>query len=93
MSEPKNDERVNLRSIEMNLLVMSDTRTTERHVTPAAVRNAMSQLAISNALSPLRALFKEELLVHTAQEMESAERAIELREPASRRSRNTRGDP
>lgn len=64
----------------MNLLVMFDALMVERHVTRAAVRAAMSQPAMSNALSRLRALFKDELLVRTANGMEPTARALELRD-------------
>lgn len=76
--------RINLRSIDMNLLVMFDALMTERHVTRAAVRASMSQPAMSNALSRLRLLFKDELLVRTARGMEPTARALEL-EAAVRR--------
>ena len=72
--------RINLRSIDMNLLVMFDALMVERHVTRAAARAAMSQPAMSNALSRLRVLFKDELLVRTAHGMEPTARAIELGE-------------
>ena len=64
----------------MNLLVMFDALMAERHVTRAAARAAMSQPAMSNALSRLRILFKDELLVRTAHGMEPTARAIELSE-------------
>lgn len=72
--------RINLRSVDMNLLVMFDALMVERHVTRAATRAAMSQPAMSNALSRLRVLFKDELLVRTAQGMEPTARALELRD-------------
>lgn len=72
--------RINLRSIDMNLLVMFDALMAERHVTRAAARAAMSQPAMSNALSRLRVLFRDELLVRTARGMEPTARAIELGE-------------
>lgn len=70
--------RVNLRSVDMNLLVMFDALMTERHVTRAAARAAMSQPAMSNALSRLRVLFRDDLLVRTPQGMEPTARALEL---------------
>jgi len=72
--------RINLRSVDLNLLVMFDALMVERHVTRAASRVAMSQPAMSNALTRLRALFKDELLVRTPQGMEPTDRALELRE-------------
>ncbi len=70
--------RINLRSIDLNLLVMFDVLMVERHVARGARRAAMSQPAMSNALARLRALFKDELLVRTSQGMEPTPRAIEL---------------
>lgn len=72
--------RINLRSVDLNLLVMFDALMAERHVTRAAARAAMSQPAMSNALTRLRALFKDELLVRTANGMEPTLRALELRD-------------
>lgn len=72
--------RINLRSVDLNLLVMFDALMAERHVTRAAARAAMSQPAMSNALTRLRALFKDELLVRTANGMEPTPRALELRD-------------
>lgn len=72
--------RINLRSVDMNLLVMFDALMVERHVTRAAARVAMSQPAMSSALSRLRTLFKDELLVRTAHGMEPTPRAVELGE-------------
>jgi len=69
-----------LRAVDLNLLVIFDALMTERHVTRAAARAAMSQPAMSNALTRLRALFKDDLLVRTAQGMEPTPRALELAE-------------
>jgi len=69
-----------LRAVDLNLLVMFDALMTERHVTRAATRAAMSQPAMSNALARLRALFKDDLLVRTAHGMEPTPRALELAE-------------
>jgi len=70
----------NLRAVDLNLLVMFDALMTERHVTRAAARAAMSQPAMSNALTRLRALFKDDLLVRTVHGMEPTPRALELAE-------------
>lgn len=72
--------KTNLRSVDMNLLVMFDALMTERHVTRAAARAAMSQPAMSNALTRLRHLFHDELFVRTSRGMEPTARAIELGE-------------
>ena len=74
---------LNLRSIDLNLLVFFDALMSERHVTRAANKVAISQSAMSNALSRLRHLFKDELFVRTSQGMEPTSRAIELGESIS----------
>ncbi|MFA7666046.1 MAG: LysR family transcriptional regulator [Burkholderiaceae bacterium] len=69
---------INLRSVDLNLLVFFDALMSERHVTRAADRLAVSQPAMSNALSRLRLVFKDELFVRTARGMEPTPRALEL---------------
>lgn len=71
---------INLRTVDLNLLVVLDAMMRERHVTRAAARVGMSQPAMSNALSRLRHLFKDELFVRTAGRMEPTPRALELGE-------------
>ena len=73
---------MNLRSIDLNLLVALDALLSEQHVTRAADRVGLSQPAMSNALSRLRHLFQDELLVRTATGMQATARALELAEPA-----------
>lgn len=72
---------MNLRSVDLNLLVALDALLSERHVTRAADRVGLSQPAMSNALSRLRGLFADELLVRTATGMQPTPRALELLEP------------
>ena len=72
---------MNLRSIDLNLLVALDALLSEQHVTRAADRVGLSQPAMSNALSRLRHLFQDELLVRTATGMQATARALELAEP------------
>ena len=72
---------MNLRSIDLNLLVALDALLGEQHVTRAADRVGLSQPAMSNALSRLRHLFQDELLVRTATGMQATARALELAEP------------
>lgn len=69
---------LNLRSIDLNLLVFFEALMSERHVTRAANKVAISQSAMSNALARLRHVFKDELFVRTAKGMEPTSRAIEL---------------
>ncbi len=54
---------VDLRRIDLNLLVALDALLDERSVTRAAIRLGMSQPAASRALGRLRALFSDALLV------------------------------
>jgi DNA-binding transcriptional LysR family regulator len=72
---------MNLRSIDLNLLVALDALLTERHVTKASERVGLSQPAMSNALNRLRGMFDDELLVRTATGMKATPRASELVEP------------
>ncbi len=72
---------MNLRSIDLNLLVALDALLTERHVTKAAGRVGLSQPTMSNALNRLRAMFEDELLVRTTTGMKPTPRATELAEP------------
>lgn len=69
---------MNLRRIDLNLLVIFDTLMTERHVTRAAERVGLSQPAFSNALSRLRGHFDDELFVRGPDGMRPTERALEL---------------
>ncbi len=69
---------MNLRSIDLNLLVALDALLRERHVTRAADQIGLSQPAMSNALGRLRHMFKDELLVRTARGMQPTPRAEEL---------------
>ena len=69
---------MNLRSVDLNLLVIFDALLAERNVTRAAVRVAMSQPAMSNALARLRHVFKDELFVRCATGVEPTPRALEL---------------
>jgi DNA-binding transcriptional LysR family regulator len=70
--------RMNLRSVDLNLLVVLDALLTDLHVTRAADRIGLSQPAMSNALTGLRHIFKDELLVRTATGMKATTRALEL---------------
>ncbi|MGV7030662.1 LysR family transcriptional regulator [Methylobacterium symbioticum] len=72
---------MNLRSVDLNLLVALDALLTELHVTRASEKVGLSQPAMSNALSRLRHLFKDDLLVRTPTGMQATPRALELAEP------------
>ena len=69
---------MNLRSVDLNLLVFFDALMAERHVTKAAAKVSVSQSAMSNALSRLRHVFKDELFIRTSRGMEPTPRALEL---------------
>lgn len=66
------------RKLDLNLLVSLDALLTERNVTRAGERVHLSQSAMSNALSRLRAYFDDELLVQVGNRMELTPRAEAL---------------
>ncbi len=72
---------MNIRSVDLNLLVALDALLGDLHVTRAAERVGLSQPAMSNALSRLCHVFRDELLVRTPQGMQATPRARELAEP------------
>src|SRR6266851_4314879 len=71
----------NLRSVDLNLLVVFDALMAERNVTRAAERNGLSQPAVSKALNRLRFLFDDPLFVRRDRAMEPTARALELAGP------------
>lgn len=71
----------NLRTVDLNLLVVFDTLMAERSVTRAASLNGLSQPAVSRALNRLRHLFDDPLFVRRDRAMEPTERALELAGP------------
>lgn len=71
----------NLRTVDLNLLVVFDALMAERNVTRAAVRNGLSQPAVSKALNRLRFLFDDPLFVRHDRAMEPTARARELAGP------------
>ena len=75
---------MNLRQIDLNLLVIFDALMQEKNVTRAGQRVGLTQPAASNALNRLRHLFHDELLVRTPTGMQATDRAEELA-PAVRR--------
>jgi DNA-binding transcriptional LysR family regulator len=72
---------MNLRSIDLNLLVVFDALIELRNVRRAGERLGLSQSATSHALDRLRKLFGDELLVRTAAGMEPTPRALSLAGP------------
>lgn len=69
---------VNLRSIDLNLLVVLQQLLETRHVTRAAERLHMSQPAVSRALQRLRNTFGDTLLVRTTQGYDLSTRGQQL---------------
>ena len=56
---------MNLRSLDLNLLVIFDTLMTERSITRAASRIGMTPSAVSHALRRLRDTFQNPLIERT----------------------------
>src|SRR5271165_6384735 len=75
---------VNLASIDLNLLVAFEALMAERSVTRAGQRVGLGQPAMSAALSRLRLIFKDELLVRVpGAPMRPTTKAVELHRPIS----------
>lgn len=79
---------MNLRRLDLNLLVIFDALISERNVTRAARRVALSQPAFSNALTRLRHFLKDELFIRGPDGMLPTPRALELA-PAVREALST----
>lgn len=73
-----------LRRFDLNLLVAFDILISERNVTAAARRMGIGQPAMSNALSRLRDMFGDPLLIRTATGLQPTSRALDLVAPVSR---------
>ncbi len=69
---------MNLKNIDLNLLVYLDVLLRMRNVTRAAESLGISQPALSNGLRRLRKLFGDPLLVRTSSGMNPTERALSL---------------
>ncbi|MDE9389645.1 LysR family transcriptional regulator, partial [Pseudomonas aeruginosa] len=72
---------INLRRLDLNLLVTLDVLLTEHNVTRAAERLNFSQPSVSVHLAKLRAIFNDPLLLPGPRGMRPTARAEELREP------------
>ena len=72
---------MNLSQVDLNLLVALDALLAERNVTRAGERVGLSQPAMSSALSRLRRLFQDELLVREGREYHLTSLAQDLRGP------------
>jgi DNA-binding transcriptional LysR family regulator len=71
-------QRINLRAVDLNLLVVFDAVMSERSVTRAAERLHLTQPAVSHALSRLRATFADPLFVRTPAGLEPTAPALRL---------------
>jgi len=74
---------MNLRSLDLNLLVVFDALMREQHVTRAANAIGLSQPAFSNALTRLRERLGDELFIRTPTGMKPTPWALELSGPVS----------
>ncbi len=72
---------MNLRMLDLNLLVVFDAVAQERNATRAAVKLNMTQPAISHALGRLRAALRDDLFVRTPEGMEATPFALRLAAP------------
>ncbi|WP_286372506.1 LysR family transcriptional regulator [Variovorax saccharolyticus] len=75
---------MDIRSVDLNLLVIFEAMDRLRSVNKTAEAVALSQSATSGALARLREAFDDQLFVRTASQMEPTPRALELA-PAIRR--------
>jgi DNA-binding transcriptional LysR family regulator len=71
---------MDLRSVDLNLLVTFEAVLTERSVSAAAERLGLTQSAVSHALRRLRGVFHDQLLVRGPAGMEPTPRALEIAE-------------
>jgi DNA-binding transcriptional LysR family regulator len=72
---------MNLRSLDLNLLLVFDAIYTERSISKAALRLHLSQPAVSNALARLRKSLGDPLFKRDGQRMSPTPRSKLLREP------------
>ncbi|WP_328700184.1 LysR family transcriptional regulator [Brucella tritici] len=72
---------MNLRSLDLNLLVILDALLDEAHVSRAADRLNLTQPAVSNALQRCRVLFNDQLLERGRGTMRRTPKAEALRAP------------
>ena len=70
--------QVNLRSVDLNLLVILQALLDTRHVSKAAESLDMSQPAVSRAFQRLRQTFSDPLLVRTSSGYELTQRAADI---------------
>ncbi len=70
--------KLNLRSVDLNLLTIFDELVRERNISKTAEKLAMSQPAVSAALQRLRLTFKDELFIRTKSGMLPTPRALQI---------------
>lgn len=75
---------MDIRSVDLNLLVVFDAMVEHRSVTRAAEALGLSQPAMSAAVARLRGLFDDPLFVRAGSEMRPTPRAVELTAPVRR---------
>lgn len=72
-----------LKDIDLNLLIVFHQLFTEKSVSAVAAQLGLTQPAVSNALARLRRLMNDELFLRTSRGMEPTPYAIELSEPVA----------
>jgi DNA-binding transcriptional LysR family regulator len=74
-------QKMNLRNMDLNLLIVFDALMRERNVSRAAEAIYLSQPAMSHALKRLRTQLDDQLLVRSTNGMQPTPRALELEGP------------
>ncbi len=69
---------MNIRNVDLNLLIYLDCLLREKNVTRAANQLGITQPAMSNGLKRLRDLFADPLLIRTSHGMTATDKAVEL---------------
>jgi LysR family transcriptional activator of mexEF-oprN operon len=72
---------MDLKSVDLNLLVAFDALMSERSVSRAAAKLGITQSALSHALKRLRIMFGDALMRRGPRGMEPTERALSLQQP------------
>lgn len=72
---------MNLRNVDLNLLIYLDVLLREKNVTRAAEQLGITQPAMSNGLKRLRVIFNDPLLIRSSEGMTPTERALALHGP------------
>jgi DNA-binding transcriptional LysR family regulator len=72
---------MNLRDLDLNLLVVFNQLLLDRSVSVAADKLGLTQPAISNSLKRLRSVLNDELFLRTSRGMEPTPYALHLAEP------------